>query len=199
MGEIIKEHGVPIDPSILKFAGELYPTDAAVVLALSRTKHWTSQIDKFLEVFLAGWLANNITTPEEYLKNLIETLHKEDCIEDMYAKLNLIAIVNPADSISIRTQNKTLKVQTADAQKGQQNLRQFLINQGKFTANIDTLYNILKHTSRTYTIEQSLLSWIGHLIIRTVAEKLGSDARLEADSIMVNHQKVKELSYKSPS
>lgn len=190
-----------------KYLDKFYPTLAMQALILSRTKQGLPiDIDAFLEAVLVEWLSKCMDKPDEYVSDLLEAIENEKCMSGTLLRLNLNAIAEPKyDNITIDTsfqentdihprwkQPKTQPIRLVQQPRKEvftgklrKQMRQFLKDQQAFTSDIDVIYNGLKRNHETYTYEQSLLSWMGYLVIRTIAEK-SDNIKIKNHSILVH-------------
>lgn len=160
-----------------KYAGILYPEEAVAMLQLSRSRHWPGYSpDGVLEYCLVEWMSKIEQSPEEYAQNLFNALHELDCLEGVYLRLNhdvialmdmsTIRITTPIGS-TVHKKRPRRDVLIGETRK---RVKTFLQKEGKFAGHIDVVYSGLQRVHATYDLEQSLLSWMGYIIVRTIAE-----------------------------
>jgi hypothetical protein len=169
---LLKEHHWrPFTSEEYHYTNILYPADALTILAFSRSIHWPTSLqpDFVLETLLLNWLRTISIT--NYTKDLFEAMQKLKCEDGMFLRLNFDTIAQP-DMTSIKIYNTEIKTEqnkpksTAFTGELRRNMRQFLIDYGRFTTNIDTLYTGLETIHYQYNLEQSLLSWMGYIIVK---------------------------------
>jgi|19_taG_2_1085344.scaffolds.fasta_scaffold00118_15 hypothetical protein len=169
-------HEHPIVLPGLKYANELYPIEATTILQLSRTSHWPGyEPDVVLEKCLTIWLERKIDDPNIYSVSLLRALEELDCLEGVYLRLNFDAVAQPEiSSVRITTPLGTT-TQKREPRKSvlmgaaRKRIREFLKGQQKYSANLNPIYSGLQRIYQTYDLEQSLLSWMGYLVVRSVA------------------------------
>lgn len=204
------EHGnIVADKNNHKHIDKFYPEYAMRALILSRTQYWPDcDIDAFLEAVLTEWLSKHLDDPEEYVYELFEAIEKEKCMSGTFLRLNLNVVAQPgADNITISAgqtarihphwhvdnrpkqpvqQVRITKEPRKDVFTGnlRRKVKQFLQQQNKFTGNINVIYNGLKRNHDTFTHEQSLLGWMGYLVLRAIAER-SDGIKMDDKSILV--------------
>lgn len=198
------QHGsIHADKRDFRYMGEVYPAEAAEALLLSGTNHWTgANLDDALEGILLIWLKDKDPDDiQEYVEALANAIEELKCMEGVYLRLNLNTIAQAApDSIRIRTHFGEIS-QTKLPRKGvfagelREKMKFFLAKQGKFAGNLNTVYSGLARIGQEYSPEQTLLSWMGYVVVRAMAEnskspKLGGGSQLliEDQSVAANIQ-----------
>jgi len=187
----IVAHG-NISTDDLVYADRLYPRLMAETLLLSRTttQHWPFRnhpnqqfLDLVLEKLLGQWVRSNVTDQREYMRNLLLAIQHEKCINGMLCRLNLHIVAQPTrGKIEITTSRfKAVHVERLERDAATGNAKElitkFLRSQKFNIVGIDAVYQQLSDIDRYYSIEKTLLSWIGFTIVRALAENQ-SDIRV---------------------
>lgn len=157
-----------IDAYIWKpvYINELYPKFAIETLILSRFDQkwpvWTT-IDNVLyhimDCWIREWISNNKTTAQEYIQVLSCAIKSLNCEEGMYIKLNMDLL---STSMSIQYKDRIIAPRNINTEN-KKLLKDALQKLNQYYTNVDKLYQKAKQIHDEYTIEQSLISWIGFI------------------------------------
>lgn len=180
-----------------KYADKLYPRLALSILALSRTNNWPYDIniDKYLEAMLVEWSHNNINDPQTYVSDLLSAIDHRQCINGILTRLNYHVLVQDEDDeIVIRgiEIKKPIKQQNFNSDL-KRKIAIFLKSQNNFTNKISEVYKTLSNNHESYDHEQALMSWMGYLIIKTIAQNTDS-FKYDGDTILITN-KIKNIEY----
>jgi len=176
----LQEHPVVLEG--MRHCNELYPIEAASILQLSRTKWWPGfDVDAVLEACMTEWLQRKVQGAHEddyiatFSKLLLNALEELKCLEGVYLRLNhdvvaqpdlsSVRIVTPVGTVTHRTEPRRNVLMGAVRER----VRTLLQSQNAYANQLDVIYNGLQRIHQTYNLEQSLLSWMGYLIVRSVA------------------------------
>lgn len=175
-----------------KYADKLYPRDALTVLALSRTRFWPGfDTDAVLETMLSQWLQQVIENYTIFARRLFEAAHERDCLDGIFLRLNHDIIIQPeVTRISIATKFGAVtqereprrQVLTGEARE---RVKRFLQQQRKFTGEINIVYEGLSRIYRQYDLEQSLISWMGYLVMRAIAQGSDMQVRISGKKLLM--------------
>lgn len=160
--------------SDLTYTNILYPHDVAKILSMSKTDKWPSNydVDEIIEYIITKWIKKTVINPTEYLNKLWSAIKDTECEIGMMTRLNIDAIskVN-IEKVMIITKRGTIVQEQINKKPTLTNEAKTYIKQllnDQFINNIDILYNRIKSLHNSYTIEQTLLSWIGYIAVRTI-------------------------------
>jgi hypothetical protein len=173
----VAQHGnIHVDESHFPNIGKLYPREAVEAMLLARTRHWPGyKLDDVLESMMYKFVKEH-PNPQQFAHDLGEAIHETESMEGVLLRLNLQTVAKPSlESISIRTQFGTVtqsKIPRRTAFTGdlREKMKFWLQQQGAFTPHIEVVYRGLQRIDEQYSTEQKLLSWMGYLVTRTMAE-----------------------------
>lgn len=173
---VIQHGNIRIDESHYPNIGKLYPKEAVEAMLLARTQYWPGyKLDDVLEGMMYKFVKEH-PNPQQFAHELGEAIRDTDCMAGVMLRLNLQAIAKPSlESISVRTQFGTVtqtKIPRRTAFIGdlREKMKFWLKQQGAFTPHIEVVYRGLARIDQEYSTEQKLLSWMGYLVTRTMAE-----------------------------
>jgi hypothetical protein len=161
-----------------KYVDILYPERAAEILQLSRTRYWPGyEVDAVLEACLTKWIKENVGDLDEYARILYEAIIELECTDGLFLRLNHDVVAQP-DTSTIRVSTTQGSVEVGSGQprrqvlmgRARQHMKVLLQREGQYASSLDVIYNGLKRIHDSHTIEQSLLSWMGYLVVRSIAE-----------------------------
>ena len=194
------QHGaIRTDKINFRYMDKIYSTEAAEALLLSGTSYWPgADLDDILEGMLLLWLKNkNPDHIREYVAALSEAINESNCMEGIYLRLNLNTVTHPLpDSIRIHTHFGTVS-QTKPPHKSaftgelRNKMKSFLHREGQYIGNLNTIYDGLARIKQEYTLEQTLLSWMGYIVVRAMVENSkgqskGRQLLIEDSSVAAN-------------
>lgn len=196
--KILSRLGGELEFADCKYADKLYPRSALSILALSRTNNWPYEIniDKYLEIMLVEWSRNNINDPQTYVSELLAAINDRECINGILTRLNYhILVQDEDDEIIIRGIGikKPVKQQNFNVDL-KRKIAAFLKSQNNFTNKMSEVYKALSDNHGLYDHEQALMSWMGYLIIKTIAQNTESFRYEHGDILITN--KTKNIEYR---
>ena len=161
----------------LQYANILYPLDAAKIILLSWTGKISEDIDETIEKLFKEWYVKNGLKEDEYTKELWTAIQHLDCKLGVQYRLNVDALtqlIPQRTEIStkfgrIRCESNLHKTEKKPLSKEAKHKIRALFSKD-FISNINVLYNHIGGIKSNYTIEQTILSWIGYIVVRTIAE-----------------------------
>lgn len=158
--------------SELTYTNILYPHDVAKILALSRTDKWPNyNIDEIVEFIVTNWIKENVKNPSKYLTDLWNAIRKTECEIGMMARLNADAIAKTSfDRVKISTKYGVITQESHQKSTLDTATRQKIkhLLQHEFVNDSNILYERISALHRHHTIEQTILSWIGYMAVRTI-------------------------------
>ena len=196
------QHGaIRADKINFRYIDKIYSTEAAEALLLSGTSYWPgTDLDDILEGILLLWLKNkNPDHIREYVATLSDAINESNCMEGIYLRLNLNTVTHPLpDSIRIHTHFGIVS-QTKPPHKSaftgelRNKMKSFLHREGQYIGSLNIIYDGLARIKQEYTLEQTLLSWIGYIVVRAMVENSrgqskGGQLLIEDSSVAANTQ-----------
>lgn len=181
IAEVLKERGIGYGHLMMseaQYEDTLYPRQAALILTLSRTRYWPGfEVDAILEACLSQWIKENVENLDDYARQLYEAILELDCIDGLFLRLNHDVVAQP-DTSTIRVSTSHGSVEVGSSQprrqvllgKARQHMKTLLQREGQYMGSLDHVYAGLKNIHDSHNIEQALLSWMGYLIVRSLAE-----------------------------
>jgi hypothetical protein len=173
---VIQHGNIHIDESHFPNIGILYPREAVEAILLARTKYWPGyKLDEVLESIMYKFFMEHPDV-QEFVHGLGEEIEKTKSLKGVLLRLNLQAIAPSAtESISIKTKFGTIKQtkiprHTAFVGEIREKMQSWLQQQKAFNPNIRAVYHNLEQLDKEYSDEQKLLSWLGYIVTRAMAE-----------------------------
>lgn len=158
------------------YTNQLYPSIAIDILAFSRSSRWsTGSPDQLMEEIIAAWLKTRVN-PDQYFIELFHAIENSGCLDGVYHRLNLMAIMKPEQPNIIKiitkygsqtiAEDKPTKYKPFEDEDTKNAVKEFLKEKEKFIETLSSVCYELKEDFRLYNLEQSLLAWIGYLVLR---------------------------------
>ena len=184
----------------LQYANTLYPLDAARIILLSWTGKISEDIDETIEVLFKEWYVKNNLKEDEYTKELWTAIQHLDCKLGVQYRLNVDAITQLVpQKVHINTKFGRIKCESNLHKTEKKPLSKEAkckiraLFSKDFINDINILYNHIGGLRSNYTIEQTILSWIGYIVVRTIAEHSPRSITFESKKYLLEHKSQAEL------
>lgn len=198
--------GPIVDETQFVYSGILYHPLAPSILELSRSDYWTGHdIDGVLEGLLKSWLKETKPNYDEFMKTLFEAIYNLECIQGVLLRLNFDAVSQPAHSRTIiNTRFGTITKESEPRHQvllgtAREEAKRLLSNQKQFSRDLNHITNGLRSIHQTYTLEQTLISWMGYIILRAIIESTSIPIRIVDQRVLMDKESSVKMLPPSPT
>lgn len=159
-----------------KYTSILYPSLALNILALSRSSHWRGfGPDKLIEEIIAKYISEHCNI-DNYERELFKAITDRDCLDGVYYRLNYMILLTNVmpDKTTVATKygvySHIEKIEPEAAPfydlKTKEAIKEFLVEKDAYDDKIASVTGKIQKIYKEYDLEQSLLAWVGYIILR---------------------------------
>lgn len=158
---VLAQLGGPLNPGFT-YTDQLYPLEALSILAVSRADGYQFQPDDLLEQFLGDWLRERRGDARDFTRLLFAAIQDRDCADGTIWRLNHYVTA----PYNIRGWSPAKCREEAQSRR---RIGNFLRENKTLVRNADKIYMGLAKVHQRFDLEQSLLSWMGYIVIKRLA------------------------------
>lgn len=172
----VAEHGSKVVLPICQYSDILYPDALLKIITMQRQGKiniYGQMFDDLCEYIMVKWIKSNHSDKHEYIRKLVKAMKLQDCTNELIVRLQAEA-TKPRDGvINVKLHSELNRAYIATSvvsAKTQHKIKEFLSHYKIGLSNIDDIDAKMKSAIRTCNLEQTVLSWLGCIIIKSILE-----------------------------